>query len=225
MDLTFIELFGVKIAEPVTSFTDLIVSCVCFNAFVKIHNRNSNQPVHSLFKYYFLVMAVATFYGGIIGHAFLYALSFEWKVPGWIISMISIMLIERAAIVHARPLMKKWAGDLFSVINIIELLTLITIVLYTQNFFFVETHAFYGLMIVVFSFELYVYLKTKDKGSRQLLFAVGISALAAAVHLSKLSLHKWFNYLDLSHVLMATAAYVFYLGVKDIRTENKFISS
>ena len=96
----------------------------------------------------------------------------------------------------------------------VELLALSALVLFTLDFFVVEAHAFYGLMVVVFSFELYVFLKTKNKGSRLLLIAVGITSAAAGVHLTRFSIHKWFNFLDLSHVLMATAAYVFYLGAK-----------
>ena len=87
----------------------------------------------------------------------------------------------------------------------------------TLNFFFVEAHAAYGLLVIVSSFELFIYLKTKNEGSRLLLIAVAISALAATVHLTKFTVHIWFNHLDLSHVLMAGAAYVFYLGAVKIK--------
>lgn len=214
---TFIELFGLTILEPVTTATDLLVSGVCFYAFYRIHKSQKRGNAFLLFKYYFLSMGLATAYGGIIGHALLHLFGFGWKVPGWIISMLSIALIERAAIIHARPLLKPAIGSFFSVLNIVEFITLITVVLYTLNFFFVEAHAFYGLMIVVASFELYVFMKTKDSGSRILLYAVFISAVAATVHLTKFSPHKWFNYLDLSHVLMALAAYAFYRGVMALR--------
>ena len=217
LEKTFIELFGLKILEPVTTATDLLVSAVCFYAFLNIHKSTKRGRIFFLFKYYFLSMGIATAYGGIIGHALLYLFSFEWKIPGWIISMFSIALIERATIMHAMPLLKPTIGNFFSVLNILEFIILVCIVLYTLNFFFVETHAFYGLMIVVASFELYVFLKTKDSGSRILLYAVFISAVAATVHLTKFSPHQWFNYLDLSHVLMALAAYAFYRGIMTLR--------
>jgi hypothetical protein len=34
--------------------------------------------------------------------------------------------------------------------------------------------------------------------------------------MNKISLHQWFNYLSISHVLMAIAATFFYLGTKRI---------
>jgi len=211
---TTIELLGIKISEPVTSITDLLVSAVCLYAFVNLRKAKSSAPATKLFTYYFLTMSIATAYGGFISHAFLHLLSFEWKVPAWILSMMSVALIERAAIFHAQPFMKKNTGRFFAILNIVELVTLISIVLFTLNFFFVEVHATYGLLVIVFSFEFFIYRKTKNESSRMLLIAVGVSALAATVHLSKFSPHIWFNFLDLSHVLMAIAAYLYFLGAE-----------
>lgn len=214
---TTVDLFGFQIMEPVTAATDLLVSGVCLYAFLKIRKGTNNLSSVNLLKYYFLTLAVATAYGGIIGHALQHLLSFGWKVPGWLISMLSIALIERAAILHAKPILRPGIGKFFAILNIIELSVLVSVVLLTLNFFFVEAHAFYGLLIVVSSFELFIYIKTKDEGSRLLLVAVFISALAATVHLTQFSIHIWFNHLDLSHVLMAMAAYVFYLGATKIK--------
>ena len=108
-------------------------------------------------------------------------------------------------------------GRFFAILNIIELVSLISVVAITLDFFFVEAHAAYGLLLIVSSFELFIYLKTKNEGSKTLLIAVAISALAATVHLSRFTIHVWFNHLDLSHVLMAVAAYVFYLGAIKIK--------
>jgi hypothetical protein len=214
---TKIDLFGFQIMEPVTAATDLLVAVVCLYAFVKISRSGNSLPSVQLLKYYFLTLAISTTYGGIIGHALQNILSFGWKVPGWLISMISIALIERAAILHAQPILRSGLGKFFAVLNIIELITLISVVLITLNFFFVEAHAAYGLLVIVSSFELFIYIKTKNEGSRLLLIAVAISALAATVHLTKFTVHVWFNHLDLSHVFMAGAAYVFYLGAVKIK--------
>lgn len=217
---TATEIVGIKVMEPVTVITDLLVSAVCIYAFIKLKKTKSNSLTVKLFTYYFLTMALATLYGGIVGHGFLYLVTFTWKVPGWLISMISVALIERAAIRHAQPLLKPFIGKFFAILNIVELMILTTVVLLTLNFFFVEAHAAYGLLVVVFSFEFYVYRKTKEEGSRLLLIAVFISALAALVHLTQLTISQWFNHLDFSHVLMAIAAYVYYRGAKRIHEDG-----
>lgn len=211
---TTTDIFGFQVMEPMTAATDLLVSAVCLYAFIKIRNSKNRLPSVLLLKYYFLTLAISTAYGGIIGHALQHILSFGWKVPGWLISMLSIALIERAAILHAQPILQPGLGRFFAILNIIELITLTTVVLITLDFFFVEAHAAYGLLAIVSSFELFIYLRTKNEGSRLLLIAVVISALAATVHLTKFTIHVWFNHLDLSHVLMAGAAYVYYMGAE-----------
>src|SRR5689334_14000073 len=96
-----IELWGILVQEPVTTVTDLLVSFVCFRSFI-ILQRKKNKPVfYSTYSVFMLIMGLATLYGGIIGHAFIYKLGFAWKVPGWLISMLSIGFAERGAIMHA----------------------------------------------------------------------------------------------------------------------------
>ena len=214
--ITSIELFGIKVSEPVTSATDLLVSVVCLYAFIQLRKIKSNSPATTLFTYYFLTMCVTTAYGGLINHAFLHLLSVEWKVPAWLISMVSVALMERAAIFHAQPFLKRNTGRFFAILNIVELISLVSVVLLTLNFFFVELHAGYGLLVIVFSFELFIYRKTKSEASLWLLKAVAVSGMAAIVHLGNLAPHVWFNHLDLSHVLMAIASYLYFLGARRI---------
>ncbi|MBL7891706.1 MAG: hypothetical protein JNL63_03680 [Bacteroidia bacterium] len=222
MELTSFDIRGVTVMEPITTLTDLMVSTVCFYAFGKLgKSENSDNISIKLYRYFFLTMGLATAFGGLIGHAFLHYLSFEWKLPGWIISMLSVALAERGAIIHARPLLKKRIGDFFVTINIIELLAFIFLAMYKLKFIYVEIHAVYGLLVILFSFELFVYKKTRDKGSRLAIWSVFFAFLAAFIHLIKFSVHKWFNYLDLSHVFMAVSSYILYRGVISMNIYEK----
>jgi len=207
-----LELFGIRIDEPITTFTDLIVSAVCFYAFNKLHKIPIKNKVHWNLKYYFLSMGLATLFGGVVGHGFLYMLSFAWKLPGWLTSMFSIALLERASILFAKPLIRPAVGKFFAWMNLIELATFVTITFTTLNFFFVEVHSAYGLLIVVTSFNLLVYLKTKSEASKLFLIAVGVSAISALIFMNKWGISIWFNHFDISHCLMAISAFVFYNG-------------
>jgi len=218
MEQTSIQLGQLIIMEPVTTLTDLIVALVCFVAFYNLkHHPDSGHLSKRLYRYFFLAMALSTLYGGLIGHAFLHYLSFGWKAPGWIVSMLSVALAERAAIMHARPVMNHNYSRFFAVLNIIELLTFMTLTLTFMKFIYVEIHALYGLMLVVFAFEFYVFKKVKDQGSKLVLLSVGIGFLTLIVHLAKISIHPWFNFLDLSHVLMAISSYIMYKGVDTMK--------
>jgi hypothetical protein len=213
---TSLEIYGILIQEPMTALTDLLVAGVCLYAFSKLRPVN---PSVKLLKYYFLTMALATAYGGIIGHAFLHYLDFGWKVPGWLMSMFSVALLERAAITHAKPLLNSKHGNFFTLLNSIELLILTIIVLITLNFKFVEAHAAYGLLVIVFSFEVFIFKMKRAESSVTFLMATGIAALAALVHLSQFTIHPWFNHLDLSHVLMAASAYVYFLAGRKLESD------
>ncbi len=207
---------GIRVDEPVVTITDLLVSFLCFYFSYQLHRSGKTEKTFQYFKIYFFAMGVATFFGGIIGHAFLYAFNFYWKLPGWIISMISIMFVERAAIEHTRIWLNESIIKIFKVINIVEFLTFLTLTISTLNFFFVEFHSGYGLMFVVLSLETFLFIKTRNKAGKYLLTAIGFAALAALFFMNKISPHQWFNYIATSHVFMAIAATFFYLGTKKI---------
>lgn len=211
-EINTLYIYGIRIDEPIVTITDLLVSVLCFIYAWKLHKSGKKEKTFLFFKNYFFFMGLATLFGGLIGHAFLYAFSFYWKLPGWIISMISIMFVERATIEHTRIWLKKSVVNFLGIINIIEFLTFLTLTITSLNFFFVEFHSGYGLMFVVLSLEGFLYLKTKNRASKYILIGVGFAALAALFFMNKISPHQWFNYLSVSHVLMAIAATFFYLG-------------
>ncbi len=215
-EINTIYFAGIRIDEPIVTLTDLIVSFLCLYFFYRIQKSGKKEKVFLYFKIYFLNMGIATLLGGLIGHAFLYNFSFYWKLPGWIMSMISIMFVERAAIEHTRIWLKESIIKAFRVINILEFLTFLTLTITSLNFFFVEFHSGYGLMFVVLSLEGFLFWKTKNLASKYMLIGVGFAAIAALFFMTKTSPHQWFNYLSISHVLMAIAALFFYLGTTKI---------
>lgn len=210
-DFTF---FGIRIDEPITTLTDLFVTAVCFYAFFRLRGIPNQSKMHTYLKIYFVSMGIATAVGGLVGHGFFYAFNYNmyWKLPGWFTSMVSIAMLERASIEYARKLIKPRLGNFFAWLNIIELITFMVITFTTLNFFFVEVHSAYGLLVVTTSFNLYVYSKTRLPGSKNFLIAVGVSALSALIFMNEWGLHKWFNHFDISHIFMTVGAWFFYRG-------------
>ena len=215
-----IEILGIQINEPVTTLTDLVVSAVCFYAFFKLSKLSNKTSLHQYLKYYFLSMGMATAIGGLIGHGFFYLFSFYWKLPGWWTSMVAINLIERAVIEYARNYIKPKTARFFAILNIIELITFMVLTFSTLNFLFVEIHTAYGFLLFVASFSTFIYIKTKSKGSKFFLIAVLFAAISALFFMNEWSLHMWFNYLDISHTLMAISAFLFYRGARGIMLET-----
>lgn len=221
-EFTSVELLGIRLDEPVTTITDLMVSAVCYYAFWKIHREKPNYRLNIYMKFYFLSMGLATTIGGVIGHGFLYLFSFAWKLPGWVTSMFSVALLERASIEYCKPqIHNERVFRFFTWLNIIELTTFIIITFWTLNFFFVEVHSAYGLLIVVTGFQGYVYRKTRSKASKLALIAVGISAISAIIYMNEIGLHKWFNHFDISHVFMTISAWFFYRSAMEMNVVEK----
>lgn len=217
--------FGVTILEPSTVLTNLIIAAVCFYAYRNLKKKKLTVTRTQRFmSYYFLLIGVSTIIGGVFGHAFLYATGSYGKIPAWYIGMAGVALFERAAIAHGSPYMNKKVWQFFSVLNYIEVIILMMLSLIYLNFGFVILHCFYGLFIVVFCFEAFVYRKTKDPSFKYLAIATIFGFLAVICHAFQLSVNKWFNYNDVSHLAM-TAAIIFYykaaLHIRVYQTEGK----
>jgi hypothetical protein len=213
-DETTIQLLGISIEEPVTVVTDFFITIVCWFLFFNSSKRLPTNRVTILYRYFFFVMGLATLFGGIFGHAFCSVLGLQWKLPGWLLSMVAVMLAERASIIRSAYLMSPRVAQIFTVMNVFELTLLVSLTLYTRNFFFVEFHAFYGFVIVVGLFEFWHYRKTGNAGSKQLLLSVGVSFVAALVHILQIDLHTWFNATDLAHTIMSFNAWFLFRAVQ-----------
>lgn len=237
-----IELFGIVFDTPVTALTDVFVTVVCWYAYYKISKYKQRNRVKTFLLIYFASMGFATLSGGIIGHGFIHYFDLNidisnvpgWilsifsedyihkfskycmRLPGWLTSMVSIAFIERACIEQAKGLIKPSMSRFFSILNIVELCTFMIISFSTLDFIFVEIHTAYGLGIIVFSFNIFLYRKTKNRGSLKFIQAVIWSAPAAIFFMTGIGIGPWFNHIDVSHIFMMISAWVFYKGSKPI---------
>lgn len=212
-----IDILGLRIDEPIVTLTDLLVSFLCILFFYKMHKTPVKSLSFTYFKYYFLMMGLATLCGGLIGHAFYYEFNKSWKLFGWVISMFAIMLIERGAIEHAAEILKKRFLKVLRVLNIIEFSIFLGLTFYTLDFFYVQVHSGYGLIFIVLPIELLLLVKTNNEASKYIMAGIGFAALAALTFSIKLSLHPWMNYLSISHIWMTVAIVFIYLGAIKVK--------
>lgn len=211
-----IEFFGWVIHTPVTALTDVIVAAICLEAYRRLQRLPAKGEVHRLFIYYFLSMSLATFLGGVVGHALMHYLPFYMKLPGWITSMLSVALLERAVIIHSKKYISPKIGLFFSWLNILELVVFMTLSLVTLNFQFVLAHAAYGMGVVVAGFSGFIYFKERSTGSKLMLSAVFICTIGAFFFEFKIGISKWFNHVDISHVFMMIGSVLYYKGSRNL---------
>lgn len=221
MDQPSIFPFGIRIDEPITTLTDILVALVCFYAVVKLRPLSDGSRMHRLVLLYFLLMGIATLIGGIIGHGFLYALSFYWKLPGWLLSMLAINFLERVMIRFSKPILTTGKAKFFSWFNIAELIAFAALAFGTLNFLYVEIHSTYGLLVVVFGFCVFNLKRGHGREViRPFIIATAFAFVAAVVFVAKWDIDQWFRHVDLAHVFMALAAYYFYLGSRKLMLQT-----
>jgi hypothetical protein len=200
-----------RIGEPTTTVTDLLVAAVCFYAYLKLGKLAPFQA-RRYFRFYFLFLGIATFWGAIVTHASIYYLSQPWKVPGWISSTWAVSLLAWAMVEAHADLIKKRVFALKTII-FIELLAVMAITIYTVEFKWAGAHSAFGLFLIVTTLAVISYRKHKDQGSLWMLYGVGVFLLSGITFAAKLSIHTWFNHIDLTHVFLAVAALVIYRSV------------
>ena len=207
-----IELYGLPIMEPMVTFTDLWITLICLYAFFSLRKKKLSGRIHRYMRYYFLIMGIATFLGGVLGHAFQYAVGIEWKLPGWLISMIAVMAIERASIFQAQPFFSSRLGLALEWFNVIELITFAVISFITLNFFFIKVHSAYGLGLVVLPLHIIMFQKTGHPMHLVFIRTIFFAGLSAVFYTLEIGIHLWFNHLDVAHTIMAISMYFFYRG-------------
>lgn len=235
-------MLGLRVDEPVTTLTDLVISAVCLYAFAALRKSTSSDPIHTYLKYYFLSMAAATFLGGVIGHGFLYLFDGRWrppaqlmdlvsrivgaervhgtnnpwKLPGWLAGMVAVSCMERSSIELARPFIGSTKVRCFFILSLVELSVFAILAIATLNFLFVGIHALLGVVVTTFLFNWYVYYRSKDAASRFFLIGVGFSAAAATFFVNGWDIAVWFNRTDISHIFMALSAWFFLRGAETL---------
>jgi len=207
-----VEMLHVRIDEPITTLTDLLLATICFYAFFRVRKLHYTGRIKWYFKYYFLTLGLGAASGGFFGHAFLYRLTDGWKMVSWILTLGSVALIAHALIEIAGPMFRPWFPKLLSRFNILIFALALFYTLWTMAFSPVKYYTIYGMLVVVGSFSYFLYRKTGSRGMLILLGAVGVGFLSAIVFSFEWGLSPWFNHKDISHVILSISAFGFYKG-------------
>jgi hypothetical protein len=207
-----IEVLSIRIDEPITTMTDLIMAAICFYAYFRIKQIGSTVRIKRYFKYYFLTLGVATLAGGLLGHAFLYSLSPIWKLVSWIFTLLSVAILSHALIELSKPLLKPGFSKMVSRINILILSLALLYTLYTLAFSAVKYYTIFGMFMVVGSLSYVIYQKTEMRGVLKVITGVSVGLLSAIIFSFEWGLGPWLNHNDISHLILSFSAISVYQG-------------
>ncbi len=207
MNQPSIYIFGILIQEPICTLTDFLVAALCFYYYIKL-GKSSNWNENRLWRYYFFFIMSATFFGGLLGHAFLYCGTFAaMKLPGWLSGMFAMSVLAQISI-NLFFLEKKQLHFYFSVINILIFVGMISLELYNLAFSYVQIHSTLLLLLLIFPTQALLIKKNNSEKGKNILFALLIAGVGSFFFSNKIGLNPWFNHIDISHVCLALSMYV-----------------
>lgn len=207
-----LEILNIRIDEPVTTATDLLLAAVCFFAFYQIRKQETMGRAKWYFKYYFLTLGLSAVFGGLFGHAFLYSLAPEWKLVSWVLTLLSVACMAHALLEVAKPLVKPKITRLIFLLNLLVLALALFYTTWTIEFSPVKYYTVFGMVVVVGSLSLLIYQRTANRGVVVIMGAVAIGLVSVFIFSNKLGLSPWFNHNDISHVILSYVAFSMYKG-------------
>jgi len=207
-----IELLNIRIDEPITTATDLVLAAICFYAFFQIRKLVYADRIKWYFKYYFLILGLGAMSGGLLGHAFQYRLAEGWKLVSWVLTLGSVALIASALVEIAKPLVKPGISRVLSLFNVLVFVLALFFTLWSMAFAPVKYYMIFGMVVMVGSLCYFIHRKTGSRGMLILMGAVGIGFLSAIIFSLEWGLSPWFNHNDISHVILSFSAFSLYKG-------------
>lgn len=215
-DYTFITVRGFILFEPMIILTNLIMFAMALYYFRQLWSYNHR---YSRQKALFILMIGISGIFGSIAHAVHFQLGDTFFNTVLFLmnslSLLSILFCFSAAYYYLSKEKgtKKWVNT-FVWLWVIALL----IITFLQNeFVLVKIHA--GI-VLVFSLIVYsLYDTRRDSGSKYIVSGILVAFLSIITHSLRINLHEWFNYKDISHVIMIVSLYLIYKGA-DLNSEN-----
>jgi hypothetical protein len=208
--------------EPITTLTDFLVAIVALGGFLK-HRKLKGVKTSSYvyFKYYFLCFAVGMTSAAWLGHGLQAYVGPEFKRIGWVFGATGLLLFGLGTfklfkITNSFRLVLK-------VLFLSQYVIFIFLMLYPSysDFKFAQLNSTISLIGFILPLHLFNYSKFKSLGSLMIVFNIVYAIIPGLIFTNQISISKWFNYHDISHVLMAIFMYIMILGTSKLSTQQK----
>ena len=158
---------------------------------------------------------------GCFGHGLQAYIGFDWKKIGWVMSSIGFLAIEFGSIKELEKYLKPNVIQLFKAAFIIQFVVLVSLMVYYQNFKIPQLNSTLTFILFVLPIQAYAYYKKKRKEYLIIIGTIFFAVVPGLVYNNQLSFGKWFNYHDISHVLMATFMFFMFKGTFKLSTTKR----
>ncbi|MES2593121.1 MAG: hypothetical protein V4608_14660 [Bacteroidota bacterium] len=209
---TTIYIGNVAIHEPVTVFTDFIITGLCLYFYITLNRLADNTKSTNNWKYFFLCLSAASLAGG-CSHGF-----FEiHQGPGYKFFWLTMQALNVGSVYFAQQatlhsaLNNSTNKKYWSLSYRIQLLLFFIAIFIYHNFLVVIIDSAIGLFPIMI---IHFMDAKKNKNSLWIAYGIVVLCLTAIVNTIKLSFHAYFNHLDLAHLLIMINLSLIFVGVK-----------
>jgi hypothetical protein len=206
---TTIHIGNIAIHEPVTAFTDFIITILGFIFYLNLPPKNE---VVKNWRLFFLFIALSTLAGG-CSHAF-FAIheGVQYKTI-WIgmqfLNGFAVFFAQQATLRSVLKNSKSYNG--WRISYPIQLIIYFIVLLIVQKYIITILDNALGLIPIMI---LHFTAREKEEYYHWVGYGITISFITAIVHGAKFSLHAYFNYNDIAHVFIMMSLTVIFLGIK-----------
>jgi hypothetical protein len=211
-DYTFISILGYPVFEPMILLTNTFLFSISLYSY-RVLIRFANAYARYM-AWFIVLLGVSSIFGAIghavhlqLGNVFFSTVLFLMHA----FSLLSIYYFFLAPLVYLKGFSETTQRYLVAAKVWIGIIILFS--LFSGNFLLIKINA--GVVLL---YSLYMHFKahrTRDEsGNLRVVTGVLFSFVPIVIHSKEISLHEWFNYKDLSHVIMIISLIFIFSGAK-----------
>lgn len=209
---TTIYIGNMAIHEPVTVLTDYVITSLSIYFYFQLNRVPAKDLSTKNWKYFYGFMSISSFMGG-CSHAFFEIHDGVGYKTFWlgmqVLNIFSIYYVQQSALhsVLQNSTKKRYWRISYSIQCIVAAISVFVF----QNFLVVIINTALGLVPIML-----LHFKAAQRKKENLWIAYGIAVLfaTAAVNGIKITIHTYFNHLDLAHLLIMVNISLMFIGVK-----------
>lgn len=212
-DYTFIRLGDFTLWEPMVSVTNLTLFLIALYAFAVLRKFKDPYPLNM--GRFMLIMGISACFGAVahgIHHDY-GVLAFDVVVyVSNALSLVSAYFCFSGAW-HRQNRGKNTSNSKVLRTVAVWIMLMLLVTLLWNNFVIIKIHA--GVILL---YALVVHYsdwrRNRERGSAMVVTGIAVSFFSILVHSLKISLHEYFNYKDIAHVIMIISLVIIYRGIR-----------
>lgn len=210
MNVPSIDILGIHITEPFTWLTNWLVAAFVFGYGHFLFHDKQADNTQKFWSIFFVFIGLASLTGG-TAHGFITYVGRNFHYAAWILTGVAVFAAEMATL---QLLENERMKSFLRFFVYAQLLIMSSTVIYLHNFNSVRINSALGLMGIIVPISVWHYKKYKDKRSILIILGIFSNLLPGFIHAFKISYNQWFNFNDISHILMIGCFYILYRGAK-----------